>query len=382
MLSKKAPKRYYLVSIHIIRGCRMGVLRTRKDRNGRNRYQYIIELRRNGKKIYKSKTFDTKREAYIWEKKFLYEVDTGTITKESLKKRTVMSAIEKYIANVLPQRPKNTRNILQHLKWWEKQIGHFQLSDVTPAICAESRDLLLKEVGPKGKVRKSATALRYIATMSAVFECCVKDWMFISQNPLRSIKKPSAGRRKTRFFTLEEISKIRNLCAASNSTYMLPIFTIAIHTGMRRGEILSLKWGDINFEEKEIHLSTSKNGEPRDIAMTGDVYKALTNWAISNKFDKSGLVFSSPKNPHRPVDIKSTFERILRKAGISDGTFHTIRHSTCSYLASLHVSPTLIARIVGHKDSRTTDIYIDAVKSHRHEVMKQLESLIRVSSQC
>lgn len=360
----------------------MGVLRIRKDKNGRKRYQYIIELHRNGRRLYKSKTFDTQREALRWEKKFLYEVDAGLITKESLRKRTVTIAIQKYIESVLPQRPKNTRNVLQHLKWWEKQIGHLQLSEVTPAVCAECRDLLLKEIGPKGKVRKSATALRYIATMSAIFECSVKDWMWISQNPLRAIKKPSPGRRKTRFYTLEEISKIRNLCAASNSDYILPIFTIAIHTGMRRGEILSLRWDNINFEEREIHLPTSKNGEPRDIAMTGDVHKALSNLAISNGFGKSGLVFPSPNDPHKPVDIKSTFERILKKAGITDGTFHAIRHSTCSYLASLQVSPTLIARIVGHKDSRTTDIYIDAVKSHRHEVMKQLESLIPVSNQC
>lgn len=358
----------------------MGIFRIRKDKNGRNRYQYIIELHRKGKRIFKSKTFDTKREALQWEKKFLYEVDAGIITKESIKKRTLSSVIQKYIENVLPQRPKNARNVKHHLKWWEKQIGHMQLSEITPAICAECRDLLLKEVGPKGKVRKGATALRYIATMSAVFECSVKDWMWILQNPLRAIKKPSPGRRKTRFFTLEEISKIRDLCASSNSTYMLAIFTIAIHSGMRRGEILSLKWENINFEGKEIHLSTSKNGEPRDIAMTSEVYKTLFSLAISQGVGKIGLVFPSPKNPNKPVDIKSTFERILNKAGIVGGTFHTIRHSTCTYLASLNISPTLIARIVGHKDSRTTDIYIDAVKTYRHEVMQQLENLIPVSS--
>lgn len=359
----------------------MGFLRERKDKHGRNRYQYIIELHRNGRRIYKSKTFDTQREAFRWEKKFLYEVDAGIITKESLKKRRISDAIQKYIATVLPQRPKNARNILQHLKWWGERIGNYQISEVTPAICAECRDQLLKEVGPKGKVRKSATALRYIATMSAVFECCMKDWMWTSQNPLRSIKKPSPGRRKTRFFTLEEISKIHNLCTSSNSIYILPIFTIAIHTGMRKGEILGLRWENIFFKENEIHLPDSKNGEPRDIAMTSDVLKALSKWALSNGSPNSGLVFPSPKKPNKPVDIKSTWERILTKAGITDGSFHTIRHTTCSFLASLNVSPTLIARIVGHKDSRTTDIYIDAVKSHRHEVMKQLEFLIPVRSQ-
>lgn len=264
---------------------------------------------------------------------------------------------------------------------WEKQIGHLQLNDLSPAVCAECRDRLLSEVGPKGKVRQSATALRYIATMSSVLECCVKDWMWITQNPFRSIKKPSPGRRKKRFFTLDEIVKIHALCASSNSSCILPIFTIALHTGMRRGEILSLLWENIDLDGREIHLPTSKNGEPRDIAMTGDIHKALSHLAINSGFSKSELVFPSPKDKNKPVDIKSTWERILQKAGIDDASFHTIRHTTCTYLASMGISPTLIARIVGHKDSRTTDIYIDSVKSHRHEVMKQLETLIPMRAQ-
>src|ERR1700733_14976882 len=140
----------------------MGVFRYRKDKKGRNRYQYIIELHRKGKRIFKSKTFDTKREALHWEKKFLYEVDAGITTKESLRKRRVSDSIQKYIDTILPQRPKNARNVLQHLKWWEQRIGHYQLSEVTPALCAECRDQLLQEIGPKGKIRKSGTALRYI----------------------------------------------------------------------------------------------------------------------------------------------------------------------------------------------------------------------------
>lgn len=356
----------------------MGTFRIRKDKNGKTRYQYMIELHRKGRRIYKSKTFDTKRDALNWEKKFLYEIDTGIASKESIKRRKVSDAIKKFISDKLPERPKNARNILQHLDWWDRRIGHYLLSELSPALCAECRDQLLKETGPKGKVRKSATALRYIATMSAVFECCMKDWMWISQNPLRLIKKPSPGRRKTRFFTLDEISKLYNLCASSNSEYILPIFIIAVHTGMRKGEILSLKWENIDLHSKEIHLSTSKNGEPRDIAMTSDVHKTLSELADKHTPLQSSLVFPSPNDPQKAIDIKSTWERILNKAGISDGSFHTIRHSTCSYLASLNISPTLIARIVGHKDSRTTDIYIDAVKSHRHEVMKQLETLIPV----
>jgi integrase len=105
---------------------------------------------------------------------------------------------------------------------------------------------------------------------------------------------------------------------------MLPIFIIALHTGMRRGEILSLRWENIDFKEREIHLLTSKNGEPRDIAMTNEVHNTLSKLAISNGFSKSSLVFPSPKDPNKSVDIKSTWERILSKAGIHDASFRII----------------------------------------------------------
>lgn len=357
----------------------MGIWRQphRRDKKGKIRYQRIVEIYRQGRRIYKSKTFDTKRDGLEWEQKLKYEIDKGIITRESLKKRTFADAIEKYTTAVLSRREKNVRNILHHLNWWKQQIGHLQIADVTPSVLSECRDLLLNEPSPKGKLRKSGTALRYIASASVVLEHCVKEWMWIPQNPIRSIRKPSAGKGRTRFFSQEEIQKIRVGCAESGSQFLLSIFIIALHTGMRRGEILSLRWEDIDFKNKEIKLATSKNGEPRDVPMTEQVYRVLCDLAESVQLNLSGLLFSSPTNPSKPRDIKSSWERVLKKVGIEDATFHTIRHTTCSYLAQLGISPILIARIVGHKDSRTTDRYTHAVKSHIREAIGKLESLMQ-----
>lgn len=349
----------------------MGTFRIRTDKQGRKRYQYMIDIRRKGRKFYKSQTFKSKREALNWEKEFLYKVEAGIITKETLKKRTVSDGIEKFIATILSKRQTNQDNVLQHLKWFEEKIGRYQISDVTPAVASDLRDQLLEEVGPKGKIRQPATALRYLASMSAVFQACIKDWMWISLNPFRAIRRPSPGKRKMRTFSIEEIKKIHDAC----SPYMQRIFTIALHTGMRRGEVLNLLWENIDFKNKILHLPMTKNGEPRDVPMTNEVHKILLNLLGSEKRAQiAGLVFPSPKNPLKPIDIKSNWERILKQAGITDATFHTIRHTTASHLASLGIHPTLISRILGHKDSRTTDIYIDLIKKHGKEVMDKLEA--------
>jgi integrase len=350
----------------------MGTLR---KRNGK--YQMIVEVYRGGRRYFKSKTFRTDREAKTWEKKFLYEIDTGLVTKESLKRRKLSDAIKKYIEQVLPQKPKNARNVTQHLRWWDEQIGGLELSEVGPAALAECRDRLLSEIGFAGKVRSANTVIRYIASIGIVLEYCVKEWMWMNQNPIRSIKKPKAGHGKTRIFDHDEIQRVRSLCETSGSSYLLSIFTLGLHTGMRKGEILSLRLKNIDFKNRELNLPTSKNGEPRDIPMTGEVFNILSRLVGNGQTDRNGLLFPSPNDPQKPVNLQSAWERVLCKAGIADATFHTLRHTACSFLAQLGISPVLISRIVGHKDSRTTDRYTHAVKSHIRAAMSQLENLIQ-----
>jgi hypothetical protein len=136
----------------------MAITRTRKDKNGKKRYQRIIEIYRKGKHIYKSKTFSSEKEALNWEKKFLYELDAGIITTDSIKKRKLTDAMHKYISKVLPGKPKNATNVIQHLKWWNEKIGNLQLCDVTPAVLAECRDVLLTEPNSKGVCNYSGPA--------------------------------------------------------------------------------------------------------------------------------------------------------------------------------------------------------------------------------
>jgi integrase len=146
---------------------------------------------------------------------------------------------------------------------------------------------------------------------------------------------------------------------------------------MRKGEVVSIKWENVDFKNREIHLPMTKNGEPRDVPMTDEVYQVLGDLAGMKQMNISGLVFPSPNNPLKPIDVKSTWERVLKRAGIEDATFHTIRHTACSFLAQIGIPPILIARIVGHKDSRTTDRYTHAVKTHTREAIGKYETLLQ-----
>lgn len=347
---------------------------TKKDKKGKikNRYQMIINTYKNGRRFYKAETFDSEKEAKAWERKMLRGIDEGSITKESLKRRRLSDAIEKYISLVLPHKPRNAKNVIHHLNWWNKHIGRLALTDVTAPVVAECRDRLLSEPSKNGSQRTNTTVIRYLASLSIVLEYCMKEWHWITYNAVRSIRKPPLGKSKTRFFTLEEIATIQELCAKSDSQHLSSIFLLALHTGMRKGELLSLRWSNIDLKNKEILLLRSKNGEPRDIPMTESVQDLLSNLPLSQTRNEEDLLFPSPFNPQKPIDIRTAWERILKLGKITGATFHTIRHTTCSLLASLGLPSILIARFAGHKNSKTTDMYTHAVKDSQHEAAKKL----------
>ncbi|MDP1880001.1 MAG: hypothetical protein Q8K60_03565 [Parachlamydiaceae bacterium] len=122
----------------------MGHIRKHDDKNGRTRYQIIVEVWKDGQKVFKSKTFGTEKEAKSWGNKTRYEIEKGLVTKESLKSRKLSDANEKFLVDVLPQKPKNARHVQQHLTWWKEQLGNRQLVEVTAKEIAEYRDYHLR----------------------------------------------------------------------------------------------------------------------------------------------------------------------------------------------------------------------------------------------
>lgn len=106
---------------------------------------------------------------------------------------------------------------------------------------------------------------------------------------------------------------------------------------MRRGEILNLKWGNIDFEKKSIRLEETKNGDQRHVPLIGtplDLLKLKYKAQL-----KECLVFPQKKNSARPVCIRKAWENALKKAGIADCVFHSLRHIAASYLAMEHANP-------------------------------------------
>jgi hypothetical protein len=102
-------------------------------------------------------------------------------------KNTLAELIDRYIERILPSKPKNARNVRQHLLWWKQELGHCLLSDIKPSLISQKRDELLSGLTCKGKLRSSTTVVRYLASLSHAFSIAVRDWEWVlTIIPLRS----------------------------------------------------------------------------------------------------------------------------------------------------------------------------------------------------
>ncbi len=134
-------------------------------------------------------------------------------------------------------------------------------------------------------------------------------------------------------------------CRESESKGLYPIVILALSTGMRRGEIMNLKWSDIDLARGSILLQTTKNGERRFIPLVGMALDLLRSKYANQAVDS--LVFPAPHAPCKPIDIRSAWETALSKANIFNFRFHDLRHTAASYLAMNQASLLEIGTLLG-----------------------------------
>lgn len=117
-----------------------------------------------------------------------------------------------------------------------------------------------------------------------------------------------------------------------------PLITVAFYTGMRRKEILNLRWKDVHLSDGEIHVTDTKNGEVRTVTIFDKVYYSLKAWKRFNEGPADGLVFPSPRSSNvieiklEPNNVSRVFKKYAQKANLkSTISFHGLRHSNATY---------------------------------------------------
>lgn len=239
------------------------------------------------------------------------------------------------------------------------------LHEITPVMIERFKVERIKEkVCP-------ATANRALTCLKALYNKAIKWKEFDGANPVNDVQFFKEENHKLRFLEKEEIAGV-----IQNSRGIIkPLVTIAVNTGMRRGELFGLKWRDIDFNHGLIHLLVTKSGKQRVIPMNDHVRNALLS---IRKHDTSPYVFVRTDGDALK-DVRRGFLSALTKVGIKDFRFHDLRHTFASQMAMSGVDLNTVRELLGHADLKTTLIYAHLSKDHRQRAVNLLGSRLEAN---
>jgi len=169
-----------------------------------------------------------------------------------------------------------------------------------------------------------------------------------------------------------ERKRLLNACRETSWSKLYLLVLTAITTGARRGELLGLRWNDIDFERQTAYVQTTKNGQPKVLPLTNDVVKELTKFRQQD----SPLIFNSEIKPHKAFCFNKQWRKVLEIAEVEDFTFHCLRHTCASYLAQSGASLLEIADVLGHKQISMTKRYAHLCIDHKEKLINNVMSNI------
>ncbi|MCC7201869.1 MAG: site-specific integrase [Nitrospirae bacterium] len=198
------------------------------------------------------------------------------------------------------------------------------------------------------------------------------DWDMVESEVLKNVRKVKLLRddsERLRYLSKEECQALINAC----DPHLKPIVITALNTGMRRGEILSLRWDNIDLKHGFILLDVTKNGEKRQIPIHDTLRKTLTG--ITRRIDIQH-VFYDPITGKQYKDVKHSFQTACKRAGIRDFHFHDLRHTFASQLVMTGVDITTVGKLLGHKTLAMTLRYSHLAPEHMVKAMDILDNAL------
>lgn len=258
------------------------------------------------------------------------------------------------------------RNFKQRLEVTREKFGHRVSESITPAEISDWFAAMTDE-----RDWTPATINRYRAAMSKAFKIGIQNRK-INSNPARLVPQRKEPAGKIRFLTEDEEKRLRY--ALKDRPLCIPQLDVALHTGMRKSEQFSVTWDQVDFAQKYIHLSTTKNGSDRYVSLNSEllrVFKELKETHARLKLPADSTLFLSSQN--KPMsDPREWFGAACEEAKIQGVTWHTLRHTFASRLVMAGVDLKTVQELMGHKTIAMTARYAHLSPAHKLSALERL----------
>ncbi len=235
-----------------------------------------------------------------------------------------------------------------HLRPIRAAVSHKTPAELAPADLARFRDNRLKVVSAS-TVRKEMTLL------ISVLSVANKEWgETFHLEGFKAVRKPKAARGRERRIEELEWSPLLAALKGCRSQLVQDVFQFALGTGMRRGEVLSLTWPNIDVKNRVAFLPLTKNGEARRVPLSSQAIEILEERLKAAQWTPEGLAAASIEKvfPITANAVRLAWDKVRKKSGIKDLRFHDLRHEAISRFFEIGLSVPEVALISGHKDAR------------------------------
>jgi integrase len=296
-----------------------------------------VQVRRRGHATL-SRTFRRKADAEQWARQKEAEIDRGELPVDTrvLRSHTLGDLLERYAAVVVPRKRSADREHYMLRVVLRHPMARLSLHRLSPVEVARYRDDRLAAVS-------GDTVRRELAIVRHCLEIARHEWGFVLPvNPVRQVRLPPPSNPRERRATATELQRLLAACEVTSCRWLPAMIQLAVETGMRRSELLAMRWDDVDTVARTVLLRNTKNGHPRTVPLSP---RALE--IIRNTPRVGDTVFVVSGNA-----VRLAWERLKRRAGVFGLRFHDLRHEAVSRFFEKGLNMPEVAALSGHRDPR------------------------------
>jgi integrase len=264
---------------------------------------------------------------------------------------------EKYAPWLKSRNPKTAEKTVKAFQSSFPKFMDFQLSDINAWEIEKWRNKRLTDGV------KPATTNRQINTIKGCLSRAV-EWGAIDSHDLNKVKTLTVDNSKVRYLSKDEETRLRDNLKGCDTEFLEVIVLLALNTGMRKGELLSLEWNHINFDNKivTVDFQNAKSGNTRHLPLNTQAFNTLKQW--QQETNGIGFVFKD-KNNAQLKDFPYVWGALLDEAQITNFRFHDLRHHFASKLVMASVDLNTVRELLGHSDLKMTLRYAHLAPEHK-----------------
>jgi integrase len=366
------------------RGNQEGSIYQRKD--GR----WCAQVSLNGRRL--THYAKTQRECREWLKKTLAQIDEG-LTFDAAQ-ATVRSYLKHWLETVKPQlRPETYRHYTHIvLRYVTPELGDIKLKDLRP-------DHIQALYAARREAGTSESMMDYLHSVLRRALGHAFKWGLIPRNPVSVVESPKPKRVEMKVWDADQVRIFLN---ATEGDRFEALYLMAVTTGMRMGELLGLRWSDLDWETGRLHVQRQLQHvvgeglvlvEPktrtgrRPIALGPSMLAKLLvhrerqqqeRLFSGEDWQEHGLIFPSlVGTPKGPSELRREFKRLAKQAGLPEIRFHDLRHTAATLMLQQGVHPKVVQERLGHSSINITlDIYSHVFPNLQEDAAGRLEDLL------